>query len=205
MTENKIKVSYVEKEEYCKDGGNANINIGVFTTSQARLMLYNSLQKLKDHQIVYMDTDSIYYVYKPNDENYVDLEMSDELGGLTDDLEGWIGEEWVSTGPKSYSLKMYKWKTNEKGEKYKVYKHKTKLKGFTLDIENSKKINHDSIKRMVFERENNPTIQIKESRIKKHNDRKLENIYQQKQMNFVYDKRKITPINDTHISTTPII
>jgi hypothetical protein len=58
---------------------------------------------------------------------------------------------------------------------------------------------------MVFERENNPTIQIKESRIKKHNDRKLENIYQQKQMNFVYDKRKITPINDTHISTTPII
>ena len=208
MTEKKLKISYTETEESSMDGATTNINVGIFTTSQARLMLYEALEKLNDHQILYFDTDSLYYIYKPNDPNYVKLERGDYLGQLTDDLEGGIGEEFVSGGPKNYSLKMKKMVkircplTNEVIKKEYQTVYKTKIKGFTLNIENCKRLNHKTIKDLVKNR--NFNIKVNDFTIKKYEDRQLKNISQKKQYNFVYDKRAILPTDISgQINTVP--
>ena len=60
----KIQVSYTIKDKYVENDFNTNLAVASFTTSSARLRLYEALDKLQ-HQILYFDTDSV--VYKYND------------------------------------------------------------------------------------------------------------------------------------------
>ena len=63
----KKQIRYEIKEEYLPTDFNTNIAIASFTTSSARLKLYNEFLKPLGRQVLYFDTDSIVYVYNPND------------------------------------------------------------------------------------------------------------------------------------------
>jgi hypothetical protein len=90
LTEEIIEVTYKFKDVFV-----TNEYIAAFTTANARLRLYEMLDKL-GKAVIYFDTDSIVYIV--NGENTI------KTGNLLGDWE--LDKEfdhWVSTGPKSYS------------------------------------------------------------------------------------------------------
>jgi DNA polymerase type B, organellar and viral len=131
----------------------ANVIIAAFTTAHARIELYSYLDRLKD-RILYFDTDSIIFKYQPGDP---EIELSDYLGGMTDELEkfgeGSYAVEFVSGGPKNYSLNI--WSTRENR-----FVTICKAKGITLNSEAVKKINFESIKKMILEPDSLQEINI---------------------------------------------
>ena len=56
-----VQMTYNFKDQFVDNSKNTNIYIACFTTSHARLMLYNKLDYLKE-KVLYFDTDSIIYV-----------------------------------------------------------------------------------------------------------------------------------------------
>ena len=58
-----VQMTYNFKDQFVDNSKNTNIYIACFTTSHARLMLYNKLDYLKG-KVLYFDTDSIIYVDK---------------------------------------------------------------------------------------------------------------------------------------------
>jgi hypothetical protein len=106
---------------------------------------------------IYYDTDSVVYI----DNGKNTIKIGSLLGELT--LEDMF-DEWVSTGPKSYSYKDVfiddltnlidkneSEKTKKLLEDYEIVSIncQTKVKGFTLNFENSQIINHDSMVNLV--------------------------------------------------------
>ena len=127
LTDDMVQMNYNIKNKFVDNHNNTNIFVAAFTTSHAREMLYGVLDKLGD-QVLGYDTDSCWYIEKSGG-NIIDT--GDSLGDLTDELEGDYITKWRGTGPKSYA-----YKTN----KGKIV---CKVKGFTLNYQNSKKINRD--------------------------------------------------------------
>ena len=72
----------------------------MFTTSHARLMLYNKLDYLKE-KLLYFDKDSIIYT----DDSTKTVKTSNMLGDMTDEISGKGINSFASTGPESYSFK----------------------------------------------------------------------------------------------------
>ena len=99
---------------------NLSILIALFTTSHARLILYDSLQKLEPKQALYLDTDSI--LYCKHDDQPDPLPEGELLGEFKDELAAEFGlgsyaTEFVSSGPKAYALKI---KTGDGKTVYKI-------------------------------------------------------------------------------------
>jgi DNA polymerase type B, organellar and viral len=124
----------------------ANVVIAAFTTAYGRMELYSYLDKLGS-RVQYFDTDAVIFSIRPGQD---DLEVSDFLGGMTDELEkygpGSYAVEFVSGGPKNYALKIWSTKAND-------YVTMCKVKGITLNSENMRFINFETIKRMILESE----------------------------------------------------
>ncbi len=97
------------------------------------------------------------------------------------------GKEWVSTGPKSYSLKDKCCKVN----------------GFGLNYENSKFINHECMVAMVRGKVDEKVIVEKNKVTRESKSKSVINKYMEKIFRFDYDKRVIERINDDHIVTLP--
>jgi len=133
INENVVQVTYKYKDLYVQDPFSTNIHIAAFTTSNARLRLYDMLDKL-GQSVAYYDTDSIVYI----DDSQNTVKTGCMLGEWTDELgkDDHI-TEWVSTGPKSYGY------LTNKG------KEMIKIKCFTLNYQNSKHLNIDSMKQIV--------------------------------------------------------
>ena len=102
------QMTYSFKDQFVDNSKNTNIYIACFTTSHARLMLYNKLDYLND-KVLYFDTDSIIYV----DNHTKNFKTGDMLGDMTDELSGKGFTNFVSTGPKSYSFKYGKTNQNQ--------------------------------------------------------------------------------------------
>ena len=64
-------------------GRATNVFIAAFTTCQARLKLYESLEILKD-LVLYYDTDSVVYKWKPGES---EIALGDYLGDMTNELD----------------------------------------------------------------------------------------------------------------------
>ena len=94
-----VQMTYNFKDQFVDNSKNTNIYIACFTTSHARLMLYNKLDYLNE-KVLYFDTDSIIYA----DDNTKNIETGDMLGDMTDELSGKGISSFISTGPKSYSF-----------------------------------------------------------------------------------------------------
>ena len=179
-----VQMTYNFKDQFVDNSNNTNIFIACFTTSHARLMLYDKLDYLNE-KVLYFDTDSIIYV----DDNTKKIETDNMLGMMTDELEGDVISSFVSTGPKSYSFK------------YGDNDEKSAIKGFTLNHENSSILNHDSMRKIVKKQIRELTI-INENKITRKN-REIVNEYCEKVFKFGYDKRVIKQVNEHHIDTIP--
>ena len=178
------------KSDFAKSDPKTNIFIGVFTTSQARLKLYEVLEKL-DTNVIYMDTDSVVYVSR---EGEYDPPTGPFLGDLTSELTctgvGCSKEHtitaFLSCGPKNYA---YKTDTNNVT---------CKIKGFNLNYNNSQFLNFDTMKDIVLNDHtkkittNNPRKIIRDKL--KH---KIITRNESKSYSFVFDKRIILGNLDT--------
>jgi hypothetical protein len=180
INENMLQIDYKLKDCYVENDFNTNIFIAVFTTANARLRLYEMLDKL-GKSAAYYDTDSIVYI----DDGKNTVKTGCLLGDWTDELgKGvWI-IDWISTDPRSYC-----YKTN-------TGKVVCKIKGFTLNYETSEQINSDSINNILEYKDKKISTQY--NRITRDTKTKeLLNKIETKEFGFVYDKRVILENFDT--------
>ena len=184
INDDMVQMNYNLKDQFVDNSNNTNIFIACFTTSHARLMLYDKLDYL-DEKVLYFDTDSIIYI----DDGKKTIKTGDMLGDMTDELSGKAITNFVSTGPKSYSFR------------YGDNCEKSAIKGFTLNHENSTILNHESMRKIVKKQIRELTI-INANKITRKN-REIVNKYMEKVFKFGYDKRVIKHVNENHIDTLP--
>ena len=184
INDDMVQMTYNFKDQFVDNSKNKNVYIGCFTTSHARLMLYNNLDYLKE-KVSYFDTDSIIYP----DDGTKNIETGDMLGDMSDEISGKGISGFASTGPKSYSFK------------YGDNEQKSAIKGFTLNHENNILLNHNSLSKVVRKEIREITI-VNENKIARKN-REIVNKYCEKVFKFGYDKRVIRQINENHIDTLP--
>ena len=184
INDDMVQMTYNFKDQFVDNSNNTNIYIACFTTSHARLMLYDKLDYLNE-KVLYFDTDSIIYA----DDNTKNIETGDMLGDMTDEISGKGISSFVSTGPKSYSFK------------YGDGEQKSAIKGFTLNHENNNLLNHDSLSKIVKRQIREITI-VNENKITRKN-REIVNKYCEKIFKFGYDKRVIKHVDENHIDTLP--
>ena len=142
INDNMVQMTYNLKDQFVDNSNSTNIYIASFTTSHARMMLYDVIDKLGD-QVLGFDTDSAWYIQRPGGAT---IKTGDMLGDMTDELDGdWI-VDWVGTGPKSYSY------LTNKGEMV------CKVKGFSLNHENSQYINMQSMRDIINKQKRRVTI-----------------------------------------------
>ena len=147
INDDMVQMTHNFKDQFVDNSKNTNIYIACFTTSHARLVLYNKLDYLKE-KVLYFDTDSIIYA----DDGKKNIKTGDMLGDITDEISGKGITNFVSTGPKSYSFK------------YGDNEQKSAIKGFTLNQENNDLLNHDSLSKIVKKQIREITI-VNESKI----------------------------------------
>ena len=182
MNDDMVQMTYNFKDQFVNNSKNTNVYIACFTTSHARLMLYNKLDYLNE-KVLYFDTDSIIYA----GDGTKSIETGDMLGDMTDELSGKGITNFVSMGPKSYSFK------------YGDDDEKSAIKVFTLNHENSSILNHNSMSKIV-RKQIRELIIVNENKITRKN-REIVNEYREKVFKFGYDKRVIRQINKDHIDT----
>ena len=186
INEDMVEMTYNLKDQFVDNSKDTNIFIAAFTTSHARLMLYEVLDKLDD-TVLGFDTDSCWYIEK---ENGIKIETGDSLGDLTDELGGHHIVEWCGTGPKSYS---YITSNN---------KYICKVKGFTLNHENSQYINQKSMREIIEGYKKRITTVNEQMIFRNSQTKKIENRYQEKDFRLCYDKR-VMKKTETGIETFP--
>ena len=169
INDDMVQMTYNFKDQFVDNSKNTNIYIACFTTSHARLMLYNKLDYLKE-KVLYFDTDSIIYA----NDGTKHIKTGDMLGDMTDELSGKGITNFFSMGPKSYS---FKYGSNEE---------KSAIKGFTLNHENSSILNHDSMSKIVRKQIRELTV-VNENKITRK-DREIVNKYCEKYSNSVMTK-----------------
>ena len=184
INDDMVQMTYNFKDQFVDNSKNTNVYIACFTTSHARLMLYDKLDYLNE-KVLYFDTDSIIYA----DDGTKNIETGDMLGDMTDEISGKGISSFASTGPKSYSFK------------YGDNEEKSAIKGFTPNHENNSLLNHDSLSKIVKKQIREITI-VNESKITRKN-REIVNKYCEKVFKFGYDKRVIGQINENCIDTLP--
>ena len=180
VNENMLEVQYRNTEEFAGQNNKVNVVIAAFTTTYARLKLYDLLDLLQERALYY-DTDSVIYVHQPDKP---DPPLGNYLGDLTDELNGDYITSFVSGGPKNYAYRTKKGKTD------------TKIRGITLDYAATGKINHTVIRELVHLHTNGDT----EAKVtvdmpfKITRDKKEKNIVTKKMKDYriVYNKRVIT-------------
>ena len=79
VTDDMIYVSYRNKDEFLRTNYNTNIFVACFTTSWARMRLYDLMEKLGE-SICYCDTDSIVYTENKRTKSIVENFLGDSLG-----------------------------------------------------------------------------------------------------------------------------
>ena len=189
INEEMVEMSYIQKDMLVDNSFNTNVFIACFTTSSARLRLYETLDYL-GNLVLYFDTDSIVYIARPGGKK---IQTGDMLGELTDELDGEVIKgTFASGGPKNYSF-LY-------GDDNKS---KCTIKGFRLNYENEQVLNHQSMIQ-VIKNEVKELVTVDENKICRDSKNKtIVNRYQQKTYKFGYDKRTINKISPDHIDTLP--
>lgn len=173
-----VSIKYKEKEEFVQPCSHTNTVIAAYTTAHARLKLYSELEKLNS-QVLYFDTDSVIYVVNEKDKNHYDPPLGDYLGEFKDELDGQTIDEYVSGGPKNYAYKI-----KETGETV------CKVRGFTLNYNNSQRINFESMKDLVKTLDFTHKIVIENPfKIKRVKDFRIVTANENKKYGLVYDKR----------------
>lgn len=182
-------VTTIAEEEY-KRSFKTNVFIAAFTTSLARLKLYNALDVLQDRALYY-DTDSVIYKSKPGEEK---LPLGPFLGQFTDELGGDTIVEFVSGGAKNY------------GYRTRRGKAECKVRGFTLNYETLHKLNYKPMKANILKELDEPlqerrqiAIEIPDYFNRDQVTKKIRLTKRVKKYGLVFDKRVIDAA--TRVST----
>lgn len=117
-----------------------NVFIAAFTTSLARLKLYEALDFLGD-RVLYYDTDSAIYKTKRGQEK---LPLGPYLGQFTDELDSDSIVEFYSGGAKNYGY------LTKKG------KVECKVRGFSLNYETKQTLNYYTMKENILKELDEP-------------------------------------------------
>lgn len=139
-----VWVSWKCMQEEERINNSVSIAIAAYVTTGARLKLYSYLKDIQT-SVLYCDTDSIIYVERDTDTFTVPL--GDNLGDLTNEVldygpNAYINE-FVSGGCKNYAYSILDPDTGKISTVCKV-------RGISLNFENSKKINFESIKNEIL-------------------------------------------------------
>ena len=164
----RILINYKKKEESDCSQGQANVAVAALCTAYGRLKLFRLLNRLEERSpgcVLYYDTDSVFFVQKPN----TDPEPTgDLLGELTDELDGKKCYKAVFLGPKSYGYEV----TNPDGSTSATIK----AKGVSLTAKALEVINFDEMKRLALEyaetRESS-VLQVDQQRIASYTSHQL--------------------------------
>ena len=176
-----IELAYKKIEEDAVKGSKTNIFIAAFTTCQARLKLYESLEALGD-RVLYYDTDSVIYTWKPGQ---TEIPLGDYLGDMTNELdEGDYIVEFVSGGAKNY------------GYATKHGKIVCKVRGFSLNVRGAKQLNYQVMRQNILDEILDPQDERRDTDIvnPRHFKRdpiakKIKTETQVKKYGLVFDKR----------------
>jgi hypothetical protein len=130
-----IYVKFQEKKDLKTSLRKTNVAICAMLTANARLRLYEELEKLNE-RVCYCDTDSIIYEY---DESKYNVKTGKLLGDWeAEGEEDHIITEFCGIAPKAYSYKL-------KGEK----SYEIKSKGIRMTEENKRLVTFDSYKNLI--------------------------------------------------------
>ena len=169
-----VQMQFDEKEEFIQPSNFANVVIGNFVTSFARLRLYEMLEQVQE-RVLYFDTDSLIYVTGPED---TPLPLGDYLGDLTSELApGDSIQTFVSTGPKSYGFQTRQGHTE------------IKCKGIPLNMTSSQKVNFESMVSLVHGTETEIRVTLPHHIRRDPRLRQLKTVELEKIFQVVYDKR----------------
>jgi hypothetical protein len=188
MHDNQARTITYKKRGSRAHGKNTNIAIAAFTTSYARLRLYDALEVLGE-RVLYMDTDSVIFV-----DDGVDILCTPYLGDLTDELDtGDYIEEFVATGPKCYAYRTH------------FGKSECKIKGFTLNVETGAQLNFQTLKRIVTE-DHAHSVEVTPLQFVIGEDHSIQtNTQARKRFRLTFDKRYVDWLGATthEINTKP--
>jgi hypothetical protein len=197
ISDDLVEVVFKRKHEYEVESKVTNLFIGIFTTAWARLELYKLLD-LMGENVLYADTDSCVYVFKPGEPEPT---LGDFLGDLTDEItpkhgSGAFITQFVCGGPKNYAYKVSDGKTH------------CKIRGFTLNYKNSLVLNFDSLKHICkyvntpanMEKKNKNVKIVDECKITREKwTRRIVNRREVKEYRVVFDKRIVVNQGDDSI------
>jgi len=199
LNDDTVEIKYKQAHGFEKDSKNTNVAIAGFTTSYARLKLFECMEVAGFDNIHYCDTDSIIYNYTRGKNP---IKMDNMLGGLTDELDGkgYI-EELICLAPKTYAYKL------NNGDV------KLKAKGFMMTAQACEKISFSGMKEMIMElQDTKQQDQVSQHCITydvmrtDHKDKHIYNRQETKTFKLGFDKREISWSNSTEnrITTTPL-
>ena len=180
-TEDVLEAVYTSVKENAVKSTKTNIFVAAFTTSYARLKLYESLDSLQQ-QVLYFDTDSVIYKWRPG---LPSIPTGDFLGEMKNELEqGDVITEFVSGGAKNYSYKTH------------AGKIECKVRGFTLNVRSSAVLNFETMKNNILTELHHPQDQrrtmniVNPSHFKRDlEQKKIQLVLRIKQYGLVFDKR----------------
>lgn len=81
-----VKVRWSMQEEYAQLAPKTNVTVGIFTTEWGRDRLFDGMVQLHPEQLLYYDTDSLYYLSDSTQKGWGDVKQGSNLGDWSDDL-----------------------------------------------------------------------------------------------------------------------
>ena len=140
-TDDILEAVYSSVDDNAVKGTKTNIFVAAFTTSYARLKLYEYLDSLQQ-QVLYFDTDSVIYKWRPG---LPSIPTGDFLGEMKNELEpGDVITEFVSGGAKNYGYKTHAGKVE------------CKVRGFTLNVRGAAVLNFQTMKNNILSELHHP-------------------------------------------------
>ena len=133
VNDSTVSLLWNKRDEFDSGSPGTNVVLAAYTTSNARLRLYEMAEKLGD-RLYYVDTDSAIFLHR---EGMYSPPLGDFLGGLKDEVPDDVITEYVGLGPKNYALKLA------------AGNAVCKVRGFSLNYRASKLINFDTLKAMA--------------------------------------------------------
>ena len=180
-------VSYEVQDRFLTTNYNTNIFVACYTTSWARLRLYDMIERL-DRHMCYCDTDGIVYIENEQTKFIYDTFIGDSLGEWTDELHGNHIDFWCCAQPKDYG---YITSNN---------KQCGKVKGFRVNNETENKMTIEARKDLIKGVINTVDINYNMFVIKQH---QIHTQVMTKQWAFKFDKRRIVKVSENEIDTVP--
>ena len=168
-------VEWKEKAQFEPEPSGNSLYSAIFTTSYARLHLYEAMDSVGEHAI-YCDTDSLMYI---GENEQPTIPVGNYLGGweLEFDMNDPI-VSFVGCACKAYSYQTRSGKTV------------TRVKGFSLNATNSELINYDSMRRLVRQNRDDVIKTVNPSKITRDRyNYKIYNMEEIKRFSYQNDKR----------------